>query len=622
MYWNVRAAARQHLATLSGDSDSRLLDAMVIGERDPSLAALNDAMARAGIAHFLSISGLHLGVFLGFVFLLCRVCMLRPRTSAVFVLAVLAAYLLLAEPRAPLLRSAIMAASLCAAVISSRRYSSLNALAVAAVVLLAIDPRQLMSAGFQLSFAIVVGIVLLRRPVRRLIFGRWIARRGLTVFRQDRSLDRWLNYTAGNWLMEAVVLAVAAYVSAAPLMAAHFGIFTPYAAVLSLLLFPLVAMVLVPGYVSMALLWPLPGLAYTVGQAASWAAGAMARAVGAIGSLPCLAVELRPVSAGWVAMCYAVVLVVVFARRLPFGRGAAVGCVVVLAGWTGLAQRNGPAPATAELHLLAVGGGQCGLLRAPSGRTYIIDAGTTADYDAYKQVFRPALLAMRLPAPSAAFISHANTDHFNAAGGALADGSVRTLYLNDYFAAADRAVSFEESAPAAFMRLALASKAQVVRLRAGQTVQLDGRTRIDVLWPPADRPAALSVNDTSLVLRISCDDVSVLVTGDLDDFGQASLAAGEAPIAADALVLPHHGGWEPSLPAFVEAVAPKVLLVSARTDPSAGHAAPASDKARFYGSLRSSRRYYSTCGDGHLTVRFGAGRLSVTGAWADGSAGP
>ena len=55
-----------------------------------------------------------------------------------------------AEPRAPLLRSGLMAAALCVATISRRRYSGLNALAAAAIVLLAIDPLQLFSPGFQL----------------------------------------------------------------------------------------------------------------------------------------------------------------------------------------------------------------------------------------------------------------------------------------------------------------------------------------------------------------------------------------------------------------------------------------------------------------------------------------
>jgi len=102
--WNLRAAGRQHLLGCGDLQGGRLLNALIIGERDPALRGLNRTMVRAGIAHFLSISGLHLGVFLGFVYLLCRLIALTPRRSAAVVLAVLAAYVLLAEPRPPLLR--------------------------------------------------------------------------------------------------------------------------------------------------------------------------------------------------------------------------------------------------------------------------------------------------------------------------------------------------------------------------------------------------------------------------------------------------------------------------------------------------------------------------------------
>jgi len=101
--WRLRAGVRQHLAMTGEDRGSHLLTALLVGERSEALRSLNDAMVRSGIAHFLSISGLHLGVFLGFVYLICRLAMLSPRRSAIAVLIVLAAYMALAEPRAPLL---------------------------------------------------------------------------------------------------------------------------------------------------------------------------------------------------------------------------------------------------------------------------------------------------------------------------------------------------------------------------------------------------------------------------------------------------------------------------------------------------------------------------------------
>ena len=69
-----------------------------------------------------------------------------------------------------------------------------------------------------------------------------------------------------------------------------------------------------------------------------------------------------------------------------------------------------------------------------------------------------------------------------------------------------------------------ANGAKVTRLAAGQQVALDDRTEVEVLWPPAGRND-LSANESSLVLRISCDGVSVLLPGDVETTGQGALAA-------------------------------------------------------------------------------------------------
>jgi competence protein ComEC len=611
MYWNLRAAARQHLAALGSADEGDLLDALIIGERSPSLDALNRTMIQAGIAHFLSISGQHLVVFLGFIYFLCRLCMLPPRRSAMAVLAVLAGYLLLTEPQAPLLRSAIMATALCAATIRRRYYGALNALAASAIVLLAADPLQLFSAGFQLSFVIVAGMAILHRPVRWLIFGRWLRRRGLVVFRTDQGLSRWVNYRLTDWMINIATLAIVAYASAAPLVAYHFGIFSPYAPVLSLLLSPLIVAVLVPGYISMALLWPLPGLSYVIGRGASAAAGLTSRAVEAMGVLPGLSLELRPLSVGWVVLCYAVMALVAFGRRLPFGRAATSAAGLVLCGWTVISQLPAPAPQAAELHLLSVGAGQCAILRTPAGRTFIFDAGTSSGYDAYRQVLGPFLRNQRLPAPAAAFVSHGNIDHFNALGHLVAKGDLRKVYVNDFFGANRAAPSQDESAPVQFLQLLADRKADLVRLRAGQTIELDGRTRVEVTWPPAGRGDDLSVNAGCMVLRVVCDDRSVLLPADLDEDGLRQVAAQAQKIAADVLLLPHHGGWEESLPEFFQAVGPKIVLASASRDPAVLGAAEASGRTEFYRRVGESGRYYTTCRNGWIRVRFGQNKLEA-----------
>ncbi len=606
LLWRFRATLRQRLGE-SGDLQSgRLLNALVLGERHRSLGTLNLTMKRAGIAHFLSISGLHLGVFLGFVYLLCRLLGLGPRKAAVAVLVILACYLLMAEPRPPLLRSAIMAAALMLGVLSGRRHSTLNALAVAAIILLLIDPRQLLQPGFQLSFAIVAGIILLHKPVRSLLFGRWLGRRGLMVYRDENSVRRWLRRRAVNWLIAAVTISTTAYLVAAPLAAVHFGLFSPYAIALSVLLFPLIVAILIPGYVAMALAGLAPNLAAVVGNWAAAAANALAWIVGWLNELPLLAVPLRPVGPAWAILYYVALLAVLLGWRKPKGRLLALPAVAVFVAVTVMTQLPATPDRAAELNILSVGNGQCVVLQTPDGKTFLFDAGTNGGYDLYNRTLEPFMKHQRLPALEAAFVSHANTDHYSALPNLTRQGHLPRTYLCDYF----RRETDPYTAAGQMMDVLKNCGVDIQYLRAGGKIRLDDRTSVEAIWPPPGRDD-LTSNDASLVLRITCDGKTVLLPGDIGLAAQTALLKHPDKLRADVLILPHHGGWTKSLPDFVAAVGPDVILVSSAKDPKG----PSDSKGRarqFYKSLRQKHRFYSTARKGYIKLTFGDDKLHVT----------
>jgi competence protein ComEC len=132
---------------------------------------------------------------------------------------------------------------------------------------------------------------------------------------------------------------------------------------------------------------------------------------------------------------------------------------------------------------------------------------------------------------------------------------------------------------------------------------------MEVLWPPEPIPAGLTVNDTSLVLRVRCGGRSVLLPGDLDETGQATLIERPGALRCDAMVLPHHGGWERCLPEFVAAARARTLLVSSGRwpRPPAGASVAAED---FYRSLQGPH-CRGTNRDGWIRLRFGESILDV-----------
>jgi competence protein ComEC len=90
----------------------------------------------------------------------------------------------------------------------------------------------------------------------------------------------------------------------------------------------------------------------------------------------------------------------------------------------------------------------------------------------------------------------------------------------------------------------------------GSTVQTE------VLWPPAELPPETTANDTSLVIRLTHAEHSILLTGDIERYAQDKLLSSGVDLSADVLLLPHHGSVNEATAGFVAAVAPSYVLRS------------------------------------------------------------
>lgn len=603
--WHIRVQANQHLQADSGYTNRLLLHALVLGQRDRALNDLNDAMTRAGVVHFLSISGQNLTVLLGFLYLLLRLLQVPQRPAAVLVMMLLGMFLLVAETESPLLRASIMAAIVAIGLIAGRRASTANLLSAAAIVLLVVEPMELFRPGFQLSFGIVAGLLILYHPVRSLLFGRWLSRRGLMVFRQDRGARRWLWHTGLEWTSRAVSASVAAYLASLPLVAYHFGLLTPLAAVFTLLLAPLVSVTLVVGYLQLVLAWPVPKLAGMLASPLGLLTDWLSKLSEWMGGLPLICVDLYPVPVWAAGLVGVAILAAGYRRHLRLSRAWATVMVLAAATFvTAMTQLPAGETGKAELSVLDVGSGQCAVLRCPSGRTVILDAGTQGGFDPYERALQPFLRQMRWPMPSAAFVSHPHVDHYNALPGLLAQHNLSQTFVNDTFETADP----REAGPARLVREFAAAGTRVRVLTRGQTVQLDDQTRVTVLWPP---PASQGYqladpNDTSLVLRVDCAGLRLLLPGDIGELAQRRLLElSQDELRAEVLILPHHGRYDLSLPELLAAVDPKIVIRS-----SVARRGSAAEKIP---ALTVHRRFLSTNSDGCITVSLDPGNLQAVG---------
>lgn len=295
-----------------------LAAAFMTGDRSGVDAATNEVMRASNLSHMISISGLHMGLLTGFVFGLVRyglalvpaVALRVPtkKIAAAVALVAAAAYLALAGPDVATRRAFVMVAVMLAAVLADRRAISLRSLAVAAVIVLLLEPESLIEPGFQMSFAATAALIVTLGP----LMGRQA--RLPFLLRQVAML---------------VVSSLAAGLATAPIAAAQFNRVAAYGLLANLLAVPVMGVAVMPAGVMAGLLAPF-GLAQPAlwvmerGTAlilaiAAWVAG-LDGAVGAVpapppATLPLLAAGaiLAGLSRGWLRLA-----------GVPFLAGAAV----------------------------------------------------------------------------------------------------------------------------------------------------------------------------------------------------------------------------------------------------------------------------------------------------------
>lgn len=259
---------RQRLISVIGSvlprAQSGVADAILIGEKSHLLKNIINNYRDSGLAHFLSVSGLHLGAIAGLIFFVIRFLLaLFPRIAlthdtkkiaAVFAIVGSALYLLISGMAIPAQRAFIMTTVVLIGVICNRQAISLRMVGFAAFVVLLIAPQALISISFQMSFAAVYALVAFyesykRRPYqKRGVFGTiWLYLCGIVVCDFVASLatapfslyhfHRLAIYTSlgnllagpliGLYLMPLILLCLAAFpfgVAFYPLKALGFGI--------------------------------------------------------------------------------------------------------------------------------------------------------------------------------------------------------------------------------------------------------------------------------------------------------------------------------------------------------------------------------------------------------------
>ncbi len=203
--------------------EAAFVSALVLGERSHMPADLKELFVKTGTAHILAISGMNMSIVAAFLFFFLRLIGCSRKEQFWGTIIFLFAYAFLSGWSASVVRACIMSAVILSSFALEFESDPLNSLGAAAVILLVFNPWNLFDIGFQLSFAAVLGILLLFKPSQRLF----------------SILPRFVG--------DSMALSLSAWVGTAGITLCHFKTITPVSILANIPIVPLADLVMALG---------------------------------------------------------------------------------------------------------------------------------------------------------------------------------------------------------------------------------------------------------------------------------------------------------------------------------------------------------------------------------------
>jgi competence protein ComEC len=729
------------------EPEAGTLKAMLVGNRYFLDAETSEALRQSSTFHTLVISGMHFGllalVLLNFPFLrIARrsgaekkrfpLSVIRRKPEESFkrphplrfalTLAVLWAYACLVGFAPPVSRAVLMISIGLVAPLLFRQAASVNPLALAAFLMLALKPALVADPGFQLSFVAVAAIVTLALPLVGKLrgIGEWRPtastphppacpnllralceilfwderafnqemRKAPITYRLEKSqaarlLNRWRVQGALRMAVVLLITSTAIQLLTLPLMVAYFNRVAPVGILLNIFSGLLTGVMMFAALFAVAIAAVKIPFTNAFLNLAVWAVkSAHYSLVHSIN--PFLKISGMTFRAahyeGWQMSIYALYFAPIAAlvvlidrweplkgRRQHFAEGfrnvggeeeskihqkrrkgakrALVYAVLMSLLLAIFAVINPPVrlpKGELTVYFLDVGQGDCALVVFPQGSTMLIDGGgelafgkakgrtenplpagpeektgamdepseqgrgdeerefTGQSFSVGEVVVSRFLWSLGLTRIDYLLATHADADHMQGLSAVARNFKIgeaivgRVLPNNTEFDAFVQA-SGKQLAPLAL-------------LQAGERFEIEG-VSVEVLWPPPGNPIALkSRNNDSLVLRLRYGANAILMTGDIERESEEGLLKAGVALSAEVLKIPHHGSKTSSTEGFLDAVHPRLAIISVGERSRFGH--PHAVVVERYD--RRGIRLLQTGRDGMIAVQSDGQRLRVT----------
>jgi len=547
------------------ERDSGILKAMILGDRtslDPEIRELYQA---AGIAHALSISGLHISILGYGLYRLLRKMRIHPVAASVLCISFISLYSLMAGAGTATVRAAIMFGTCMLSELVHRTYDLLSALALSLMTILFTDPLYIFDSGFMLSFGAVAGIAsispVLKKSLplgeKKLMSGL-VASLSINLFTLPVVLFFFYEVPVYSLILNLLVIPCMGVLVVSAVLTAFLGLFLTIPAMLPAFICHLILLLYERGCI---LCQSVPGAVFIAG---------------------------RPETAGIILYYSLLFLICIVWKRknnISFLPLLMLLPIILFLHF----------PREMNYTMLDIGQGDCNILSGRGMETVMIDCGSSSEKEIAKYRVLPYLKYMGIREVNAVILTHTDNDHISGfleildirnMGGIR----IKNLILPEIGDPDEKYGKLISSAGRAGIR--------VSKISAGSSFSVGGMDFICL--GPGKGFHATDPNEYSAVVKMKYGEFSALFTGDIQGEGENEMIgrlSGKEKMTV--LKVAHHGSRNSTPEEFLDIIRPEASLISSGRNNSYGH--PHSELLERLEEINSA--IFRTAYGGAITVR-------------------